>query len=401
MSAITSENFLAVALIINRSRDGPAFVFHYPPNVPPVNSNRKGAAGLPTDGEDILLERLGQLADHDGSNPEGGGKHHHYLHHGRHHDDHLMTESGSQVVPWESVAGFPTRDLASTLTAARSYHKKLFQLSLDPVHCISYPIHVPENGKWKKNKKSKKPVSHRPSDDQVAPHEVEPVPPTPTVVVSSEPTKDKHGKKDDGDEEKRSSMTMFNLVFFLNPKKGEGKELVDSLYHHVVKKVNKAYKYSQQHCEFVWKESKRILAAKDRAREEQQSMGMLWKELIQTSSLAASVHDIYEAISRNKIATLHLDTMSGVLSPSVQIPAPFFVSDLPSERDESHRGLWLTTANAFLNSEQLDDPDFLDRGFGLLLLDDEKKIVAELQADQDPTSVSMIEFARLAKPTMS
>lgn len=130
-------------------------------------------------------------------------------------------------------------------------------------------------------------------------------------------------------------------------------------------------------------------------------MSVLWKELLQTFSLAASVHDIYEAVSRNKIATLHLDTPAGVLTPSVQIPAPFFVSDLPADHDHSQHGLWLTTANSFLSHEQLDDPEFLDKNFALLLLDDEKKVVAELQADRDPTTVSMIEFARLAKPTMS
>ncbi|GAO18241.1 hypothetical protein UVI_02037200 [Ustilaginoidea virens] len=130
-------------------------------------------------------------------------------------------------------------------------------------------------------------------------------------------------------------------------------------------------------------------------------MSVLWKELLQTYSLAASVHDIYEAVSRNKIATLHLDTPAGVLTPSVQIPAPFFVSDIPPQHNHNQRGLWLTTANSFLSHEQLDDPEFLDKNFALLLLDDEKKIIAELRADRDPTTVSMIEFARLAKPTVS
>lgn len=259
MSSITSENFLAVALIINRSRDGPAFVFHYPPDVQPVTNRPEQPAESTGDDEDILLERLSQPISRDITAPDGGSKH-------RYHDDHLTTEAASQDVPWERVAGFPTRDLASILTPARSYHKKLFQLSLDPVHCISYPIHVPENGKWKRNKKSNKSKAPRPSDDNVAPHETEPS--TPSVVISSDGIKDKDAKKDDADEEKRSSMTMFNLVFILNPKKSEDKELVDSLYHNVVKKVNKAYKYSQQHCEFVWKESKRILLAKDRARED-------------------------------------------------------------------------------------------------------------------------------------
>ncbi|OAQ81490.1 hypothetical protein VFPBJ_04074 [Purpureocillium lilacinum] len=395
MTCINSDNFLAVALVINRSRDGPAFVFHYPPDVqPPVSGAAEPAETHDT--EDLLLERLSVHTRRESDVGTTSAKH-------RHRDDHLMTESGTQIVPWEHVAGFPIRDLAGILTPARPYHKKLFQLSLDPLLCISYPIHVPENGKWKKPKRADKAgarsASSRIADDNIAPHETEPPPPPPPPPETV--TKDKDGKKDDADDEKRSSMTMFNLVFILNPKRHEVRELVDSLYSNIVKKVNKAYKYSQQHSDFIWKESKRILAAKDKAREDKKSMSMLWKELLQTSSLAASVHDIYEAVSQNKIATLHLDTAAGVLSPSVQIPAPFYVSDLPNEHEGGQRGLWLTTANAFLSQDALEEPGFLDRNFALLLMDDEKKIISELQADRDPTTLSMIEFVRLAKPTMS
>lgn len=130
-------------------------------------------------------------------------------------------------------------------------------------------------------------------------------------------------------------------------------------------------------------------------------MTVLWKQLLQMSSLAASVQDIYLSVSQNKIATLHLETASGILSPSVQIPAPFYVADLPPEHDQRQRGLWLTTANAFLSQDHHEDPGFLDRNFALLLMDDEKKVISELQADRDPTTMSMIEFVRLAKPTMS
>ncbi|KND90428.1 Nitrogen permease regulator 3 [Tolypocladium ophioglossoides CBS 100239] len=412
MSCINPENLLAVALVINRSRDGPAFVFHYPPNVQPVNGVPEPAEGV--DLEDLLLERLSLHSKRDLGATEVSNHFHH-------HDDHLMTESGTQIVPWEHVAGFPTRDLASILTPARSYHKTLFQLSLDPLLCISYPIHVPENGKWKKAKKADKSQASgsRHADEHIAPHETEP-----SLLAAKPPepaAKDKDGKKDDADDEKRSSMTMFNLVFILNPKKNEVKELVDALYINIVKKVNKAYKYSQQHSDFIWKESKRILAAKDKAREDstphmspgaltssvdtdsaaEKNMSAVWKELLQTSSLAASVHDIYEAVSQNKIATLHLDTAAGVLTPSVQIPAPFFVSDVPAEHEQGRGGLWLTTANAFLSQDSLEEPGFLDRNFALLLMDDEKKIISELQGDRDPATVSMIEFVRLAKPTMS
>lgn len=259
MSFVNSDNLLAVALIVNRSRDGPAFVFHYPAQVRAVSPGVDGrdAADL----EDILLERLSQPANRDAITGPAGRED---LPRQWDRDEHIVTESGSQIVPWEHVAGFPARDLAGILTPARSYHKTRFQLSLDPLHCVSYPIHVPENGKWKKPKKAgKAKATSAHADEQSASNE-----PDSLSRKALEVPKEKDTKKDEADEEKRSSMTMFNLVFILNPKKSEVKELVDSLYVNIVKKANKAYKYSQQHSDFVWKESKRILAAKDKAREE-------------------------------------------------------------------------------------------------------------------------------------
>ncbi|CAH0019387.1 unnamed protein product [Clonostachys rhizophaga] len=394
MSSVNSDNFLAVALVINRSRDGPAFVFHYPEQVQPTSNATEQPD--PNEMEDILLERLSQPADRDGvAGTDSDDLPPRYWK----HDEHIMTDSGSQIVPWEHVAGFPARDLASILTPARAYHKTQFQLSLDPLYCVSYPVHVPENGKWKKAKKvDKDGGSSKAGNERTAPQEPE--------SASSKPEeapKDKDGKnaRDESDEEKRSSMTMFNLVFILQPRKHDIKGLVDTLYSNIVKKANKAYMYSQQHSDFVWKESKRILAAKEKAREEQKKMSVLWKEILHSSSLAASMHDIYEAVSQNRIAALHLDTADGVLTPSFQIPIPFYVPDIPQDTDQDQRGLWLTSANAFLSQDAIEEPGFLDRNFALLLMDDEKKIISELQADPDMTTVSMVEFVRLSKPTMS
>ncbi|PFH56317.1 hypothetical protein XA68_16731 [Ophiocordyceps unilateralis] len=256
MSCVNKQNLLAVALVINRSRDGPAFVFHYPPNVLPVNNSPTAADGA--DPDDVSLDRLHAIRD---GSSEALKAH-------RHHDDLLMAESGAQTVPWERLAGFPTRDLAGILTPARSYHKKLFQLSLDPLLCISYPIHVPENGRWKRVRKVDK-LRSASASKMPDEHETEQQQTSPPAPKPSESVRDREvSKKDEADDEKRSSMTMFNLVFILNPKKNEVKDLVDALYGNVVKKVNKAYRYSQQHSDFVWKESKRILAAKEKARED-------------------------------------------------------------------------------------------------------------------------------------
>jgi hypothetical protein len=243
-----TDNFLGVALVINRSRDGPRLVFHYPPRLLPTQRSRGNAAG-------------GDDAD----------------------DDHFVTESGTQIVPWEHVAGFPAKDLENMLTPARAYHKKLFQVSLDPMYCVSYPIYVPENGVWRK-KKAKKPQKQRPSQRDSGAAKKEDDDPFPTDAGGSARSGGEKGSigaekieaRDmlkplgtvvEETEDKKSNMTMFNLVFFLNPKKHEVKPLVDIMFAHIIKKINKAYKYCQQRSDFVWKESKRIIALKDKARE--------------------------------------------------------------------------------------------------------------------------------------
>jgi len=130
-------------------------------------------------------------------------------------------------------------------------------------------------------------------------------------------------------------------------------------------------------------------------------MSLLWDEILATSSLAASMQDIYEAVSQNKIAALQLETTEGMVTHSVQIPVPFHVSDLPLDPEGDQCGLWLTTANSFIPDDDIEEPEYLDKNFALLLLADEKKIVAELQGDPDGATVSMVEFVRHCKPTLS
>lgn len=428
-----TDNFLGVALVINRSRDGPRFVFHYPPRLLPAQRSRSNADGSDDvddddddDDDDILLGRASRDARAETVSASAllAAELAQW-----NHDDHIVTESGTRVVPWEHVAGFPTKDLENILTPARAYHKRLFQVSLDPIYCVSYPIYVPENGVWRKKKKGKKPEKQRPPQRG----------PSATKKEDDDPSTTEAGEKNLADaekievrdmlkplgkaveetEDKKSNMTMFNLVFFLNPEKHEVKPLVDIMFAHIIKKINKAYKYCQQRSDFVWKESKRILALKDKGREDsrlfetisascrgltrrtEKRMRLLWDEILSASSLAASMQDLYEAISQNRIAALQLDTAEGPVTHSVQIPVPFHVSDLPQEGEEGRPGLWLTTANSLMGEEAVETPGFLDKNFALLLMMDEKRITAELQSDPDETTLAMIEFLRHCKPTLS
>lgn len=131
-------------------------------------------------------------------------------------------------------------------------------------------------------------------------------------------------------------------------------------------------------------------------------MTVLWGEIVAESSLAASMKEVFDAVSQNKIAIVQLATSEGTVAQSVHIPIPFFVEDLPPEEDETSRGLWITTANSLdEDDEPPDESTLMDKNFALLLLESEKKIVAELQADADETARGMIEFVRQSRPTMS
>ncbi|KAI1175400.1 nitrogen permease regulator of amino acid transport activity 3-domain-containing protein [Nemania sp. FL0916] len=411
-------NLLGVALVVNRSRDGPRFVFHYPaqiqygakPRAATASSTGTGirtgtGTGTGTGGDELddddeaLLNQLGQPF------LEGAAV-------SWDRDEHGETESGSHMVPWEHVAGYPTRDLESLLTPSRAFHKRLFQVSLDQLCFVSSPVYVCENGIWRKPRPKRPPENGNANGNGTDPGTSTAGPDEANGEEKEKETEKGKGKekekeqekereKDDKDE-KKSGMTMFNLVFILKPKKHEAKELADTLYVHIIRKVNKLFKYSQQKTDFVWKESKRILTLKDKNREEKTRMSVLWREILDVSSLAACVQDIYEAVSQNKIAALQLETSEGTIAHSVQIPIPFHLTDLPPEEDAaSTRGLWITTANYFVEEDSLHDPSFLDKNFGLLLMSDEKKIIAELQADADDATAAMIEFVRLSKPTMS
>lgn len=130
-------------------------------------------------------------------------------------------------------------------------------------------------------------------------------------------------------------------------------------------------------------------------------MQLLWKEILDASSLAASIQEIYQSLSLNRIVSFQLDTANGPLNPSMQIPVPFYINDVGPDTETAQHGLWLTSANPRNPEEAYEEYELLAKKFGLLLMDGEKKIISQLQVDLDPTTIAMVEFVRLCKPTMS
>lgn len=270
-------DLVGVAFIV-RSRDGPRFVFHYPPR-PRFNVVRKnlryGTELDPTpeargDGEDDSdgsdLEDVGfelhKESERTSFVPTFGRRRKKSSYHMNPWDgDYHYDENGTQVVPWEHLDNFDTKDLESILTPARAFHKKKFVLSLDPLVFVTYPIHCYEDGHWKKKRKDKKQkgVHYALSTEAIS---------EPPGSASEKLSTSGNGNEDNSTEVDHGGMTMFNIVFILNPERNETDQKASEIYDNVAKDFNKALQRAQSESNYVWKQADLIMSMKEKAREE-------------------------------------------------------------------------------------------------------------------------------------
>ncbi|POS88328.1 hypothetical protein EPUL_000738 [Erysiphe pulchra] len=411
---MNTSGLVAIALTI-RSNDGPRFVFHYPAQ--PCMGKCEGDLLYGTDmnfnkieGEDDntvknevdriefdfdddekLLDSFNRVSlNQEDSSPDiidGNPLSHHLIRDEKIQiDEHYDTSSGIHVVPWEFLFQFSTTDLANILTPSRAYRNSRFELTLDSLCFLSYPIHIREDGTWTKRKRKHREGGRDKKGD----------------IVSSTYDKKKGIKKSlNGDifeECDEGSMTMFNSVFILDVPRYDMKQKVEEMCDHVVKKFNLALMEAQAGSGYVSRESELILTMKEKAREDRRPMSWLWREILLMSTLASAMKDIFHSISCNKIATVQLG--SG-LDLSLQIPVPSFLTSLPTSKERAMIGLLANNAIPFVNEDEDSGQPQLNKHFALLLLENETKLISELQADKKELSTALIECISLCKPTLS
>lgn len=275
-SITLDSGLISIALVV-RSGTGPRFVFHYPPHPTEQVSQRERRFGTELDVSDEE-DYDGGFGDSDGSdleddnflssagkfNPADRMNRKKQRHMGPlEGDDHYDSPSGEQIVPWEHLGEFSTTDLEMILTPSKAFHKKKFELSLDPLHFVSYPMHIREDGFWRKRRQKKTKKSKK-DTTEAGPSDGKPV----ESVKREDPEKDQQASSSDPDD--NGGMTMFNVVFILSLPKDNVEERI-LIYDHVVKKFNKALKHAQAQDDYVWKESEKILVLKEKARDERKS----------------------------------------------------------------------------------------------------------------------------------
>lgn len=189
--------------------------------------------------------------------------------------------SSNTGVPWDSVFGLPSDVWEKLLSPSRTWHKRRFEIGINDLAFVGWPVFVRDDGHWRKRKRRKKKKQQQKRVSKAS--EANGKDGSQILDFENEATRnddensgdenldqnnDEHGGDDpDTPEADKDSMTMFNVVFVLSPPLLEYSAHLKEMYEHVTKKFSKALKYEQDQSDYVWKESQHILRIKERARE--------------------------------------------------------------------------------------------------------------------------------------
>ena len=325
---------------------------------------------------------------------------------------------------WNTVLGFKVDALEKMLCPSNAFKKKRFELGVESIVFVGAPVYVRDDGLWKKGRRRKK---QKPLDPDLLANlklEEEEEESKSSVKGSDstvmEPFDHPQGFEpgyghglmsgaasgavsEAGSDTRTNSttenavpdMTMFNVVFVLNPPALEYQLRVQEMYDNVARKYAKALKYEQARSQYVWKESKNIIDIKQRAKENSDSISATWRKIVNTSPLAKSIAIMFDAISNDKIAHVHFDA---TFSTSFQIPQRDSIPYLPSVLEPQMPGLWLTTSNVIIDD---DNEAPMTQHAALLLLEDAETLVKELEGDAKGNATALAFYIRAIIPTKS
>ncbi|EAW07857.1 nitrogen permease regulator 3 family protein [Aspergillus clavatus NRRL 1] len=501
---------LVAIILIVRSRAGPRFVFHYPPN--PLSENglkpalRSRRTSRSRTGQGYKSNDSSSSEESGSSSDEDEDEHQHQLHsqsnnHSQTHlsgsvvsarrssnfglDDHVTmsvspggdsqragsigssrtlfrrrggnsdveeesgagsdrqedgagTAGGPNRPPWESLLGLPADVWEKLLSPSPAWHKRRFEVGINDLAFIGWPVFVREDGTWRKQKRKKKKekkkaraeweggeLGHNENSEDAPDGEDgdgEGGGGLKLIVASTETLSPKHmtfseakrasvasnlaarASSDCLDVDDKDSMTMFNVVFVLDPPLLEYSMRIKELYDNIIKKFAKALKWEQARTDYVWREAQHITHLKEKAKERRTSLNTLYSELINQSSLARAIYTVFNSISASKIASVPL---SPDVSISLQIPPLTSTPYLSGPADKAYPGLWLTTADSVTpvddpTAEEIAAPhQVLAKNFALLLLDNEATILKDVEASGGALAPALAHYLRCSKPTKS
>ena len=316
---------LVAIILIVRSRAGPRLVFHYPPNPLSENGlrptmkgrrisrtrngmnrgydsdfsdasgttsdedeeeNRQGGSGVSTAHRPSTFSLDDACSSPAGADLQRSGRIH------RKRGGNSDVEDGSGVAsdreegdvsgaelrePGESLLGLQMDVWEKLLSPSRAWHKRRFEVGINDLAFVGWPVFVREDGSWRKQRRKKKKAPREWEGGELGHNEIEDDQDEAIEEIAelNDMTDSKQTTSLDAgtvpsaprDSDDKDAMTMFNVVFVLDPPLLEYPIRVREIYDNIIKKFTKALKWEQSRTDYVWKESQHILHIKEIARE--------------------------------------------------------------------------------------------------------------------------------------
>ena len=376
---------LVAVLLVTRSRPGPKLVFHYPPYPKPSNGADDGpdsdedsesdtdVVNLPSPFQTLAINQLKTKSDNHGNG----------------------ANAASSRLAIGGALGLSEDSLEKLLSPGCWCDRKKFEVSLDGLTFVGYPIYADHDGSWARrhthaasalkpetgtvtSPKAARPAAEEKDDEvqtQLGITITEPKTPAKPVQDFTHVPESLESRGDlslatSMNSESTASavapetLTSFHVVFTLMATKREshGQEVSD-VYYHIAKKLSKALHHCQKQSSYIGVETRKILTLKAKAKQEGLDTSTLYTKMLESSELAWALKEVYEKISIGTIAGIRLNGME----MSLQIP---------SHTDEKE----------------------LDRHSGLLLLEDKDSLLRELA---HPEASPLAFFIREHTPTKS
>lgn len=313
------------------------------------------------------------------------------------------------------ILGFEPEQLSEMLCPPRDMCNRRFEIMLENVVFLGLPVHVSGDGSWRSNKRKHKHSTKHDSES---------------------------GKKEENrlsGENSDNSMSMFHLVFVMNPPEIERNYRIDEMFYYVISKLSLVLRYEQLKHDYVWSQTRLISKAKEewRSSVSQTSQQSLSEFLASKSSLCKVMAQCFDAVTTSRIANLHINNKLR----SFQIPLKLEFHSLPEITVPFIPGSYLSsTVNLLGNSGLIsigetsryrtsslmnllhggqlgaddfephhedndDDLDDEDKGstedviyVSLLLLDDPEAIIRDMKAELNS---ELANFVRMIRPTES
>ncbi|RPA84669.1 hypothetical protein BJ508DRAFT_412433 [Ascobolus immersus RN42] len=326
---------------------------------------------------------------------------------------------------WDSCLGIDCASLAGILAPTKdALLRRKFELGVNDWAWCGYPIGLLPGGKWRRSEEEKEvkvvlvdDENRRVDPEDLGKDEMEDLMRRMEEELGMEEEEeevDGEGLTEEGEKQpppppppvekekkRKNPMTMFHVVFVLNPPILEHQQRVEQMFVNVVKPFSKALKWEQDRANYVWKESSKILQLKDKAAQNGTSFEKLWTQILESSDLARNMKVLYESISKSEIADINLNNNTRL---SIQIPQLLQIPFLPTLSDPQMPGIPLSCACPYPVDDVLRTEPRLHQTFTLLFLEEKDDILDGIDEEEDTSLESkqlLYRFVEACNPTVT